>query len=212
MGFGPGGIDSPVMTASAPRGASGDLELVRRAARGEEAALAALYDRYASLLYGFAFRIAGEGADAEEIVLDAFSQAWRDAGSYEPGRGSVAGWLTMICRSRAIDLVRARGRRSRLAESAGAGDPEGAPAMGTGPGPADRSSEDRERHALIDRALSDLAPPQRVAVELAFYDGLSHAEIAERLGEPLGTVKTRVRLGLRKLRDALRPYYPERGL
>jgi RNA polymerase sigma-70 factor (ECF subfamily) len=99
---------------------AGDAELVSRAASGDERALAALYDRYGGVLYAVAYRITGQRADAEEVVLEAFAQAWRDAPRFDSARGSVAGWLTVIARSRALDLVRARGRRDRITASAAA--------------------------------------------------------------------------------------------
>ena len=186
-----------------------DRALLERIVAGDEQALEHLYDRYAAVLYGTAYRIAGERSDAEEIVLDAMSQAWRAAPRFQSERGSVIAWLTMICRSRALDLVRARGRRGRLASAAGIAEPDAAPAMGSGPpGPAGRV-EQLERRSAVARALQGLSDPQRQAIELAYYEGLSHAEIAERLGEPLGTVKTRVRLAMQKLREMLRPYYAE---
>lgn len=186
-----------------------DRRLVERMATGDEQALAALYDRFGPALYGVALRIAGERADADEIVLDSFQQAWRDSARFREERGSVAAWLTMICRSRALDLVRSRVRRERAvhrAESAGAGAP---PAMGRGPASTGGSAEAGERGRIVAAAMEGLAPPQRQAIELAYFEGLSHSEIAERLREPLGTIKTRVRLGMQKLRDALKSYYFE---
>lgn len=190
-----------------------DHGLLDRVARGEEAALERLYDRYAAALYALAYRIAGERSDAEEIVLDCFAQAWRDARRFRAERGSVIAWLTTICRSRALDLVRARGRRARVVNHAAAADPDVAPAMG-GSGRAAGSEaeiENLERRKVVADALGALSSPQRQAIELAYYAGLSHSEIAERLGEPLGTVKTRVRLAMERLREILRPYYLERS-
>lgn len=189
-----------------------DRGLLERVARGDESALATLYDRYAGPLYGLAFRLTGERADAEEVVLDAFEQAWRDAGRFREERGSVAAWLTVICRSRALDLIRARGRRDRAVNRAVSAAPEDAPAMSRGPDPTGHAVEGDERRRLIEAALKELSPVQRQAIELAFYEGLSQSEIADRLGEPLGTIKTRVRLGMQKLRDALRPYFFEASL
>lgn len=185
-----------------------DRGLVARAARGDEAALERLYDRYSGPLYALAYRIAGERADAEEIVLDAFSQAWRDAGRFRDERGSVIAWLTMICRSRALDLVRSRGRRVKVVTRASATAPDASPGMGGGP-PSTGDVEHLERRQVVAAALNALSPPQREAIQLAFYEGLSHSEIAARLDEPLGTVKTRLRLAMQKLRDTLRPYYLE---
>jgi RNA polymerase sigma-70 factor (ECF subfamily) len=187
-----------------------DADLVAQAAAGDERAIGRLYDRYGSVLYAVAYRIVGQRADAEEVVLEAFAQAWRDAARFETGRGSVAGWLTTIARSRALDLVRARSRRERITASAAADRPDASPAMGDfRPDPASAVDHD-ERRRQVQQALASLSPPQRQAIELAYFDGLSQSEIAERLQEPLGTVKTRVRLGMQKLRDNLRPFYYER--
>jgi RNA polymerase sigma-70 factor, ECF subfamily len=193
------------------RSTESDRSLLDRVARGEEAALEQLYDAYAPVLYALAFRIAGERPDAEEIVLDSFTQVWRDAGRFRAERGSVIAWLTTICRSRALDLVRARGRQARTVSNAAAALPEAPPAMGERQPGTERELEHRERRRAVAEALQELSSPQREAIELAYYAGLSHAEIAERLGEPLGTVKSRVRLAMEKLRELLRPYYLERS-
>src|SRR5438132_12134818 len=115
-----------------------DRGLLDRVAQGDEAALESLYDRYAGMLNALAHRIAGESSDAEEIVLDTFAKAWRDATRFRSERGSVAAWLTMICRSRALDLVRARGRGARLLTRAAASAPDAAPAMGAAAPGGDR--------------------------------------------------------------------------
>jgi RNA polymerase sigma-70 factor (ECF subfamily) len=199
------------MPDPASRPSPADGELVARAAQGEERAIGTLYDRYGPVLYAVAYRIVGQRADAEEVVVEAFAQAWRDAPRFEAGRGSVAGWLTMIARSRALDLVRARGRRDRITASAAAERPDAPLAMGrVGPDPGGALDHD-ERRRQVRQALETLSPPQRQAIELAYFEGLSQSEIAERLQEPLGTVKTRVRLGMQKLRECLRPFYFERG-
>lgn len=191
--------------------ATPDADLIAHAAAGEERAIAALYDRYGAVVYAIANRITGQRADAEEIVVEAFAQAWREAGRFEARRGSVAGWLTMIARSRALDLVRARSRRERITATAAADRPDVPLAMGdwrTDPGGAVDHAERRRR---VREALQLLSAPQRQAIELAYFEGLSQSEIAERLQEPLGTIKTRVRLGMQKLRECLRPFYFERG-
>jgi RNA polymerase sigma-70 factor (ECF subfamily) len=200
------------MPDTAPRPAPpGDGDLVARAAGGDERAVGQLYDRYGAVLYAVAYRIVGQSADAEEVVLEAFAQAWRDAPRFEAERGSVAGWLTMIARSRALDLVRARSRRDRITATAAADRPDAPLAMGDyRPDPA-RAVDHDERRRQVRQALETLSPPQRQAIELAYFEGLSQSEIAERLQEPLGTVKTRVRLGMQKLRECLRPFYYERG-
>ena len=184
----------------------------RAAAAATSARSGTLYDRYGGVLYAVAYRIVGQRADAEEVVIEAFAQAWRDAPRFEAGRGSVAGWLTMIARSRALDLVRARSRRERMTATAAADRPDTSPAMSDcRPDPATRARPRRAAARRWRRRSRPLSPPQRQAIELAYFEGLSQSEIAERLQEPLGTVKTRVRLGMQKLRECLRPFYFERG-
>lgn len=191
-------------------GSAGDAELLARAARGDERAVGMVYDRYGQVMYAVAFRIVRQQGDAEEVVAEAFAQAWRDAGRFESGRGSVAAWLTVMTRSRALDFVRARARRERITDTAQRSDPEGTLGMGMPGASPDAGVEMEERERRVAAALADLSPPQRKAIELAFFEGLSHSEIAERLNEPLGTVKTRVRLGMQKLRESLKPYFYER--
>jgi RNA polymerase sigma-70 factor (ECF subfamily) len=193
-------------TLPLPTATESDQNLLERVARGDEAALEHLYDKYSAALYGVAYRISGERSDAEEIVLDSFTQAWRDAPRFQSARGSVIAWLTMICRSRALDLIRARGRRARVITRAAAAEPDLTPAMGAAQPGSERDLERMERRKVVVEALMALSPPQRQAVQLAYYEGLSHSEIAERLGEPLGTVKTRVRLAMQRLRERLRSY------
>ncbi len=193
--------------ASDHRAADPDRDLVARVAGGEERALGALYDRFAPSLYGMALRMTGEAADAEEVVLDTFSQVWREAGRFRSERGSTGAWLTMICRSRALDLIRARTRRGRATDRAAALDPE--PALGQ-PGPAaDEAVLATEQARTVAAALGNLPARQRTALELAFFDGLSHSEIAARLDEPLGTIKTRIRSAMLHLKAALAGLRPE---
>jgi RNA polymerase sigma-70 factor (ECF subfamily) len=215
-------------TARARRGAVGDplagdplagdadeTELAARLAAGDESALAALYDAYAPRIHALALRILATPQDAEEVVLDAFMQAWREAPRYDPARGTLGAWLVLIARSRALDRLRARGRRDRTMERArvmagpveesAADAPAAPPASGArSPDPA-RDVERQEEDARVRSALEALPPAVRQALELAFFEGLTHSEIASRLGWPLGTVKTRVRGGLLKLREALAP-------
>jgi RNA polymerase sigma-70 factor (ECF subfamily) len=199
------------MAASSPAGKRFDSDLIAKAASGDERAMAELYDRYGRVLYAVAYRIVGQRADADEVVLDAFAQAWREASRFETARGAVAGWLTTIARSRALDLVRARSRRERIPATAAAERPDSSPAMrGWRPDPSSGVAH-AERREQVQLALEALSPPQRHAIELAFFEGLSQSEIAERLQEPLGTIKTRVRLGMQKLRECLRPFYFEPG-
>lgn len=186
-----------------------DADLVLRMAQGDEQALSQLYDRFGKVLYAVAFRVVNQQADAEEVVMEAFSQAWREAPRFDQGRGSVAAWLTMMTRSRALDLIRSQSRRERMTDTAAREEPAAGPAMSSGFPTPGTSVLDEERRRAVAQALSSLSPPQREAIELAYYDGLSQSEIADRLKEPLGTIKTRMRLGMQKLREALRPYYFE---
>lgn len=179
-----------------------DETLVAGMARGDEAAATQLYDRYSAVVYGLALRVAGEAADAEEIVIETFAQAWREAARFDASKGSVIAWLTVMTRSRALDVVRARQRRQRATEKAGH-DVDIPAAMSQAAPPADALLVQAERASAVTTALQALPSAQRYAIELAFFEGLTHPEVAERLNEPLGTVKTRIRLGLHKLRDAL---------
>ena len=183
-----------------------DSELVSRMTAGEDAALGDLYDRYGKMVYALALAIVREPADAEEVVVDAFGQAWRQAASFDPSRGSVGAWLATIARSRALDTIRARGRRVRAHERAALFSDEGlaTPVATAGSDPA-RRVERTEARRLVSQALAALPGPQRTAIELAYFEGLSQSEIAERLAEPLGTVKTRIRTGMEKLRGLLGP-------
>lgn len=188
-----------------------DQDLIGRAGSGDQRALASLYDRYSRVLYAVAYRIVGQQADAEDVVAESFAQAWREASRFEGARGSVAAWLTMIARSRSLDLVRARSRRTRHTDSAAAERPGVSPAMGDWRSEPGETLDHMERREQVRRALASLSPPQREAIELAYFEGLTQSEIATRLREPLGTVKTRVRLGMEKLRESLSPFYYERG-
>lgn len=188
-----------------------DFDLVLSMARGDEPAATALYDRHAAAMYGLALRIVGESADAEEVVLDAFAQAWRDASRFDGARGSVLGWLTTITRTRALDLVRARGRRAKATDAA-ATSLDAPAAMGSGFAAPDTQVHEAETTESVQGALQQLPAPQREAIELAFFEGLTHHEVAERLQQPLGTVKTRIRLGMLKLRETLVSLAPEHAI
>jgi RNA polymerase sigma-70 factor (ECF subfamily) len=174
-----------------------DGELVRAMARGDEAALAGLYDRYRLILFGLIMRILHDRADAEDVLQEAFLQVWRRAGDFDETRGRAFTWLVTIARSRALDRLRALGSRGRLATEAAR-----LPREEVGDAAADalRSEEGK----VVRQALSELPEDQRRALFLAYFEGLTQAEIAARLGDPLGTVKTRMRSGMMKLRELLR--------
>lgn len=192
------GTASPPLS---PAPESRDHELLRRMAAGEETALAALYDRWSTLVHSVAVHVVADADDAAEVVEEVFWQAWRQAGDYREGRAAVSTWLAMIARSRALDRVRSR-RRFRETES-----PAGAAALAALPadpaGDPLRGAESSERSAIVARALRALPADQRETVELAYFRGMSQTEIAAYTGQPLGTVKTRVRLAFQKLRDGL---------
>jgi RNA polymerase sigma-70 factor (ECF subfamily) len=184
-----------VTAPSAP--AEADLRLVSRVASGDADAVAELYDRHAGRVLALARRILRDSGDAEDVVQEVFAQAWRTAPRYETGRGTVAGWLLMIARSRAIDRL-----RSRQAQPAAASEVmlESLPGSGL---PAPDQLVASEQADRVRRALVELPDEQRVALELAYYEGLSQSQIAERLTAPLGTIKTRTRAALTTLRRSL---------
>jgi len=178
-----------------------DQQSLQRVAAGDAGGLGALYDRHGRSVYSLALRILGDEGDAEEVTQDVFAQAWRRAGQYDAARGSVAAWLLVMARTRAIDRFRAR----RVRPEGRVQDDDGLTLQQLPATSPDAVSEmmAAERGVRVRRALEDLPFLQRVAIELAYFEGLSQREIAERLEQPLGTVKTRMRLGLLKLRDAL---------
>jgi RNA polymerase sigma-70 factor (ECF subfamily) len=171
-------------------------------AGGEHAALAELYDATSHLVFGLALRILGDRDAAEDAVIEVYTQAWRDARAYDGGRGTPASWLMTLTRSRAIDLL--RGRRRELAT-----DPlESAADVASSLPDPEQANADAERHRFVRDALSSLSREQREPIELAYFGGLSHTEIAMKLGQPLGTIKTRIRLGMMRLREALEHLSP----
>jgi RNA polymerase sigma-70 factor (ECF subfamily) len=179
-----------------------DLARIRRVAEGDGASLGVLYDRHARALFSLALRVLGDERDAEDVLQDVFAQAWRQASRYDPARGTVAAWLLTMARTRAIDRLRARRARpdTRTAPSMTEDPTLALPAPLVDPGDALGAARDAAR---VRAALQELPMLQRLAIELAYFEGLTQSEIAERLEQPLGTVKTRIRLGLLKLRETL---------
>ncbi|MEO8502856.1 MAG: sigma-70 family RNA polymerase sigma factor [Acidobacteriota bacterium] len=176
-----------------------DAALVQRIADRRPEALSDLYDRYSPMLLALANRILGGQAEAEDVVQETLLQVWHKASSYDPARSSVSTWLVLLARSRSIDRLRTRKVGERTATAAHAETPR----THTSPrGPDDVLS--RERQERVQRELEALPAEQRQVLELAFYGGLTQAEIAEQTGTPLGTVKTRTLLAMKKLRAALR--------
>jgi RNA polymerase sigma-70 factor (ECF subfamily) len=175
-----------------------DRALIARIERRDADALASLYDRHGSRLNGLAYRILGDTGEAEEVIQEVFLYVWKAAATFDGGRGSVIAWLIVATRSRAIDRLRARrgSFRASLDQAPEAVSPEDLEADSAG----------REWESLCRSAIKELPDDQRRALELAYFEGLTHQEIAQKTETPLGTVKTRIRLGLMKLRERIRPY------
>jgi RNA polymerase sigma-70 factor (ECF subfamily) len=188
--------------AGAVPAADPDGALLRRMAAGDESALGALYDRWSTLVHSVVARITGDPGDAEELVEETFLQAWRQAGRYEGTRGGVSTWLVVIARSRALDRVRLAGhRRAAAAEPLESAESAGALHQSHDT-PLD-AAEVAETRQIVHAAMEKLPADQRETLELAYFKGMSQSEIAQATGQPLGTIKTRCRLGLMKLREAL---------
>jgi RNA polymerase sigma-70 factor (ECF subfamily) len=178
-----------------------DVDLITQASRGDPRALEVLYDRYSRVVFSFALRIVNDQQIAEEVLQEVFFRAWQQGGSFRASKGTFLTWLLSITHNMAIDEVRKRKRRPQRSDS---DDPDIVLAAVADGGP---SVEDevwsRALRERIGRALDTLPNAQREAIELAYFRGMTHREIADTLGEPLGTIKTRMRLGMQKLRDQL---------
>lgn len=180
-----------------------DLTLMRRVAQRDEAALRALYARHSATVYGICLRIVRDAAEAEQLLIDVFAEAWDHSSRFDGLRGSPSGYLALLARSRAIDYVRSAKRRRE--RTAGATEtPSWTQDVAVQPVDPTMTEECR---SVVVAALATLDPNQRVPVELSFYEGLSHSEIAVKLDRPIGTVKTQIRQGLIRMRDALRSYW-----
>jgi len=175
-----------------------DQDALARIGRGDTAALAELYDRHGRPIYSLALRILQAQGDAEDVVQEVFAQAWRQASRYDSSRGQVGAWLLTLARSRAIARLRARRARPEPLADTSAAD-----ALIDRAVPADALLVSAEQVARVRAALDQLPLLQRMAIELAYYEGLTHTEIADRLEQPLGTVKTRIRTAMLKLRESL---------
>ncbi len=173
-----------------------DIDLLARLRDADSAALELLYDRHAGYAMAVAYRIVRSREEAEEVVQDVFWKLWKASIAYDPERGRFPTWLFGICRNRAIDSLRRRSRRPNT-ESGQAAEDIGQP--------ADREDLvlEKEQSRSIQSALSKLSDPQRRAIELSFFEGMTHREIAAETGEPLGTIKSRIYGGIEKLRESL---------
>jgi RNA polymerase sigma-70 factor (ECF subfamily) len=178
-----------------------DAELVEKIASGATEALDVLYERYSRVVLSFAFRILGDRASAEELLQEVFLRTWRQAGNFSQSKGTFVTWLLSITHNMAIDEIRKRNRRPKRTNS---DDPLLMLAnMRDTDTPVDERAVLSSLRGEIGRALEELPAPQRTAIEMAYFEGLTQREIAEQVGEPLGTIKTRMRLGMRKLRESL---------
>ena len=171
---------------------------------GDERALEELYARYGGLLYTLALRIVGDRELAREVVQDTFLRSWDGRETYDAQRGRVPWWLMGIARNRAIDLLRSRSHQQRIRERATRPREAAVP-------PADELSGAVSERVTVLHALRALSDGQRVAIELAYYNGLTQAEIAEQLGQPLGTIKSRTREAMDRLRGLLAPVLQLKG-
>jgi RNA polymerase sigma-70 factor, ECF subfamily len=181
-------------------------DLIKGVAAQDQRAMADLYDATRRLIYGLVLRIVADPSVAEEVLIDVYMQAWRQADRYDQQRGAPLAWLTTIARSRALDRIRSGLYEQRHREPLEAASHQ---AVTTG---ADEAACASETKREVRRALDALSPEQREVIALAYYGGLSHSEIALELAQPLGTVKTRTRLGMMKLRETLGPLFAEGAL
>jgi RNA polymerase sigma-70 factor (ECF subfamily) len=178
-----------------------DVALVRRVTEGDESALGALYDRYAGLVYSVALRVLRDAQAAEEVLQDIFYQLWRSAARFDPARGSLPGWLLVTARNRAISRLR---RRDIAPAAFLKEDPLGDPAVAF-PFELESALTQKQLMGRVRAAMGELPAAQREALEMAYFEGLTHSEIAARTREPLGTIKSRLRAAVETLRRALGP-------
>lgn len=186
-------VKAPAPSASESAPAS-DAELLERVTANDQDAMAAFFDRYAGLVYSIAFRVLKDEAQAEDLMQEVFFRVWKNPSSLVSGRGSLGAWLAVVARHRAIDVLRQRKPSDPVEEVVLLS--------------KTNLASDVERSRMIDKVrsvLSGLPSEQQNSVELAFFQGLTHAEIAARTGDPLGTVKTRIRTALLNIRKAVRP-------
>jgi RNA polymerase sigma-70 factor (ECF subfamily) len=177
------------------------ITLLLKVAEGDQSAFTTLYEITSKSVFGLVLRILNDRATAEEVLLDVYTQAWRQARNYDRGRGTPIAWLMTIARSRAIDRLRSSKYDQHKENLDHAGE-----LTAQSPSPEDHSVL-VERQKIVRQALESLTPEQKEVIELAYFSGLSHTEIATKLGHPLGTVKTRTRLAMIKMREMLSPIF-----
>lgn len=180
-----------------------DAELVARLAEGDEAALEPLYDRYGKVVYSLCLRVVRDGPAAEELTQEVFVRLWRSAASFEPNKGRLQGWLLRIAHNLALNEIRRRQSRPVTADSFDWDTQSDTLVAPSDDGDPEMATWLRERAMVIRQALAQLPTAQRKAIELAFFGGLSQAEVAAAVGEPLGTVKSRIRVGMQRMRELL---------
>ena len=179
------------MPGAEPKGDATDFQLVSAIRAGNEQAMAAVYDKYSGIVYSVALRVLGETSAAEDVLQEVFMQLWRNPGLFDSSRGNLGPWLAVITRNRAIDALRKRRPETDIEDVVVAVEPDLA-------GDAERSIA----MTKVRNVLSGMPVAQRMALEMAYFEGLSHTEISTKTGEPLGTIKTRIRTGLLALRKA----------
>jgi RNA polymerase sigma-70 factor, ECF subfamily len=184
-----------------------DPALLASVAKGDQQAFSQLYDHSSTLLYTLAFRILGNREEADDLLQDVYLEVWRKVVRYDVGRGTPIAWLITLTRSRAIDRLRSRSTRGHHT-TVGLDPTVSSRVADLGPSPFETQA-DQELRMAVGSAMTGLPPAQQQAIELAYYEGLSHNEIAARLNQPLGTVKTRIKLGMSKLRDSLRHFWDQ---
>jgi RNA polymerase sigma-70 factor (ECF subfamily) len=193
--------DSPAPNGADPdRAAASDEALLAQVAAGDRAAFATLFGRYAGKVRAFLVRSGFRGGEADEAAQEVMLAVWRRAGTFDPARAGAATWIFAIARNRRIDMLRRRRPEPDPEDPLFHPDPEP---------PGEEAAAMRDRDRAVQAALGDLSPEQREVVRLAFYDGLTHAEIAAMLDAPLGTVKSRLRLAMGRIRGALGPDFAE---
>jgi RNA polymerase sigma-70 factor, ECF subfamily len=178
--------------SASPNATTSDIALVSAIRSGDQGAMAALYDRYSSIVYAVALRVLQDTGGAEDVLQDIFMQLWRNPGAFDASRGNMGAWLAVIGRHRAIDALRRRRPENDIED-----------VMVSVESDLDDEADRSRAMDKVRATLETMPKPQRSALEMAYFEGLTHLEIAEKTGEPLGTIKTRIRAGLLSLRKVL---------